>query len=380
MTENLQTFCPDWISPPGDTIADIIEEREWTQTDLAKRLGYTTQHISLLINGKAPITEQTALKLETVLGSSARFWLTREAQYRAKLVPQDAAEDLRNWVSWLDELPVEELMAQGIIPKQDSDAKNQPNLVQEMLRFFRVASPQEWRNYYGAKEAAFRPIQAQPRDVGAILAWLRLGEIEAEKFNTQKYNSGKFETSLRAIRELTVLSPAEFLPQMQQLCQNAGVVFFLVPRLSRAQTSGAARWLNSHKALIQLSLDGKQNDRFWFSFFHEAAHILLHGKKEIFLDNWDGENRLLSKQETEADEWVRGFLIPPEFDVELTHLRSKDQIIIWAKKLGIHPGIVVGRLQDEGRIPIHWMNDLKDSCDPREMGFKNNTLPERILI
>ncbi|WP_052315733.1 HigA family addiction module antitoxin [Oscillatoria acuminata] len=134
MTEDLNTFCPDWISPPGDTIADIIEEREWTQTDLAKRLGYTTKHISLLINGKAPITEQTALKLETVLGSSASFWLSLEALYRAKLVPQDAAEDLRNWVCWLDELPVEELMAQGIIPKQDSDAKNQPNLVQPTFR------------------------------------------------------------------------------------------------------------------------------------------------------------------------------------------------------------------------------------------------------
>ena len=96
MTEDLQTFCPDWISPPGDTIADIIEEREWTQTDLAKRLGYTTKHISLLINGKAPITEQTALKLETVLGSSARFWLTREARYRAKLAQQDGAEEFRN--------------------------------------------------------------------------------------------------------------------------------------------------------------------------------------------------------------------------------------------------------------------------------------------
>jgi HTH-type transcriptional regulator/antitoxin HigA len=380
MTEDLHTFCPDWISPPGDTIADIIEEREWTQTDLAKRLGYTTKHISLLINGKAPITEQTALKLETVLGSSARFWLSLEAQYRAKLAPQDAAEDLRNWVSWLDELPVEELMAQGIIPKQDSDAKNQPNLVQEMLRFFRVASPQEWRNYYGGKEAAFRPIQAQPRDVGAILAWLRLGEIEAEKFNDPKYNSAKFETSLQAIRQLTVLSPEEFLPQMQQLCRNAGVMFCLVPTLSRAQTSAAARWLNPHKALIQLSLDGKQNDRFWFTFFHAASHIILHNKKNIFLDTWNGENRILSEQEKESDEWAKIFLIPPEFEVELSQLRSKDRIIMWARKLGIHPGIVVDRLQDEGIIPINWMNDLKESCHPRAMGGKKNTLPERILI
>ncbi len=91
MTEVLQPFRPDWISPPGETIADLIEEREWTQADLAKRLGYTTKHISLLINGKAPITEETALKLENVLGSSASFWLSREAQYRAKLAQQEAA-------------------------------------------------------------------------------------------------------------------------------------------------------------------------------------------------------------------------------------------------------------------------------------------------
>ena len=80
MTDLLQTFTPDWISPPGDTIADLIEEREWSQVDLAKRLGYTKKHISLLINGKAPITEETALKLENVLGSTTSFWLSREAQ------------------------------------------------------------------------------------------------------------------------------------------------------------------------------------------------------------------------------------------------------------------------------------------------------------
>jgi HTH-type transcriptional regulator/antitoxin HigA len=96
MTEGKQTFRPDWISPPGETIADLIEEREWSQADLAERLGYSTKHISLLINGKAPITEKTALKLENVLGSSASFWLSREAQYRAKLARQEAeAADVR---------------------------------------------------------------------------------------------------------------------------------------------------------------------------------------------------------------------------------------------------------------------------------------------
>ncbi len=86
MIETTRTFTPDWVSPPGETIADLLEERDWTQAQLAERLGYTTKHISLLINGKASINEETALKLERVLGSTAAFWLNREAQYRAHLL------------------------------------------------------------------------------------------------------------------------------------------------------------------------------------------------------------------------------------------------------------------------------------------------------
>jgi HTH-type transcriptional regulator/antitoxin HigA len=371
MTEVLQPFRPDWISPPGETIADLIEEREWTQADLAKRLGYTTKHISLLINGKAPITEETAIRLENVLGSSASFWLSREAQYRAKLAQQEASSDLRQWVPWLDELPVKELMTQGVIAKQRIDAKNKPAIVRELLRFFGVASPQEWRSYYADMEVAFRRTRTEQSDLGAdlgaISAWLRRGEIEAEKLTCEKYNKAKFEAAVRGIRQLTVLEPENFLPQMRQLCRDAGVVFFLIPAIPGAHTSGVARWLNSHKALIQLSLYGKQNDRFWFTFFHEVAHILLHGKKDIFLDDWDRGERIESAQEIEADRWAKEFLIPSEFESELPQLRSKEKVVSFANTLGIHPGIVVGRLQHEGIIPMNWMNDLKISFDPTMM-------------
>ncbi|MEQ8384184.1 MAG: helix-turn-helix domain-containing protein [Coleofasciculus sp. A1-SPW-01] len=359
MTEVLQPFMPDWISPPGDTIADLIEEREWSQVDLAKRLGYTTKHVSLLLNGKAPITEETALKLANVLGSNASFWLSREAQYRAKLAQQEAEKDFQKWVSWLDELPVKELMDQGVILKQRRDTKNKPAIVRELLRFFGVASPKEWQNYYANMEAAFRRTRTEQSDVGAISAWLRRGEIEAEGLNCPKYNKAKFKSAVQAIRQLTLLPSEEFMPQMRQLCLDAGVVFCLVPAIPRAHTSGVARWLNPHKALIQLSLYGKTNDRFWFTFFHEAAHILLHGKKEIFLDEWEKGEKLESQQEAEANQWAKEFLIPHEYEPELPQLRSKESVNAFASKLGIHPGIVVGRLQYEEVIQMSWMNDLK---------------------
>ncbi len=97
MTETTRSFNPDWVSPPGDTIADLLE-RDWTQAQLA-RLGYTTKHVSLLLNGKAPINEETALKLEQVLGSTAAFWLSREAQYRTQLARIDEEKRLHEWTS-----------------------------------------------------------------------------------------------------------------------------------------------------------------------------------------------------------------------------------------------------------------------------------------
>jgi HTH-type transcriptional regulator / antitoxin HigA len=361
MIETTRKFTTDWVSPPGDTISDLLEERDWTQAQLAERLGYTTKHISLLINGKAPINEETALKLERVLGSTAVFWLNREAQYRAYLANLEEENRLQGWTSWLDRLPVKDLMNQGVIPQCRLSAKNKPALVKKLLQFFGVASPEDWQKYYVGMEVSFRRTRQKQSDVGAISTWLRLGEIAAEQLDCPKYNKPKFEKALREIRTLTVLLPEEFAVKMRQLCWEAGVVLVLVPSIQRAHVSGMARWLNPHKALIQLSLYGKTNDRFWFNFFHEAAHILLHDKQDIFLDEWDGEKSLESEQEREADRWAREFLIPPDYERELSELQSKKDVVNFAERINIHPAIIVGRLQHDGRIPIAWMNGLKDS-------------------
>ncbi len=365
MIDTLQSFTPDWVSPPGETIADILEERNWTQVQLAKRLGFTEKHISQLINGNASITEDTALRLEKVLGSTAAFWLNREAQYRAQVAKIAEQNRLASWVSWLDELPVKELMNQNIISNRRMDSKNKPDIVKDLLAFFGVASPDDWRNHYVGMQASFRQTRPDQCNVGAISAWLRQGEIIAEQQPVfVRYNKATFEKSVEEIRKLTVLPPKEFVPRMQELCQSAGVIFVLVPSIPTARTSGVARWLN-HCALIQLSLYGKTNDKFWFNFFHEAAHILLHGnqKKCIFLDNGVQDDELQSQQEQEADQWAREFLIPSEYDAELLSLKSKKSVELFAKKVGIHPAIVVGRLQHEGRVKMHFMNSLKRNFD-----------------
>lgn len=356
---NLANFEPDWLSPPGDTVAEILDERGLSQRELARRTGFSTKFINQLIAGKAALTEETALKLERVLGSSARFWLNLESRYREALARQQERRKAECWVDWLNELPVKELMKAGAIPDVRLSKSRKPDVVLDLLRFFGVASPQEWGEQYGALEGQYRRTRKEQCDEAAIAGWLRMGERQAAQLVTTPYNRAAFMEALRTIRGLTVEPPSVWQPTLIELCSKAGVAVVFVPSIRKAHVSGVARWLSSEKALIQLSVYGKWNDRMWFTFFHEAGHILMHAKKAIFLDDPHRESEV-NKQEEEANRFAGEFLIPPEAEGELRSLGSAAEIEAFAESLGIHPGIVVGRLQYEGLLEFSQLNYLKD--------------------
>lgn len=364
MTDLSAEFAPDWVSPPGDTILDIIEDKGWTQQELAKRVGFSEKHVSQLINGKVPLTDDTASRLSNALGSSVGFWLSREAKYRERLAKLEAEKKCLKWVSWLEKLPVKELMDSGSIKKARNDAKHKPSIVYDCLRFFGIASPDEWESYYSGMQVSFRRSREDQSDIGAISAWLRLGEQQAESHQPiEKYNKDKFIKALSEIRSLTQEKAEVFEPKVRGLLNESGVLLVLVPAISKAHVSGIARWMSPTRPIIQLSLYGKTNDRFWFTFFHEAAHILLHAstqeeKKAVFLDD-PLAAKSSDPKEVEADLWASHWLIPEKYVAELPTLKSKRNVTLFANKLGIHPGIVVGRLQHDGLIEPSWMNDLK---------------------
>lgn len=360
MTEQSAPFAPDWVSPPGESISDIIEERCWSQSELAQRLGYTEKHVSQLLNGKAPLTMDAAVRLERVLGSTAEFWLALETNYQRHKQRLESAQRHASWVDWLDELPIKDLMDCRAIEKKRIDSKSKPGLVEACLRFFGVASPDEWKSHYGGMEVSFRRSREDQCDVGAISAWLRLGEQCAEQFDGPKYDREKFLKALVQIRTLSTEEPKVFQPIMNRLLSDAGVVFVLVPAIPRSHVSGVARWLSASRPLIQMSLYGKWNDRFWFTFFHEAAHILLHAneKKSVYLDD-PGKGGSDDPKEAEANQWAGDFLIPSQHAHHLSGLKTRDSVRAFAGMLGVHPGIVLGRLQHDGLIDIKWMNDLK---------------------
>lgn len=349
----------DWISPPGHTIADLLEERNWTQAQLADRLGVSRKHVSELITGKATISEANAIKLARVLGSTVGFWLNREADYRAALADLRAIEQLRDDVSWLDELPISHMRKAGWI----QSSRDKAQTVSECLQFFGVGSVDAWRAWSnGLGQTAYRMSDRASKAFGSIAAWLRFGEIQAFNLECKDYSKEVFKTHLESLRALTLEpDPDVFVPRMRKLCADAGIAVVLAPTPGGCPASGATRWLAPNKALLMLSLRYKTNDHLWFTFFHEAAHILLHRKKLMFLElnqNGDGE------EEAEANQFATDLLIPPRYYGLLRTLASsKAEVSQFARKIGIPPGIVVGRMQHEGIITHRQLNSLKVRYD-----------------
>jgi len=199
MIEQTTTFSPDWVSSPGDTILDLLEERGWKQNEFAERIGFTTKHVSYLINGKSALTEDAAIKLERVLGSTARFWMSREVQYREALARESAIEALEADVDWLKELPIANMVRFGWINKYTKKAEQ----VSELLKFFGVASVDAWRSQYAEPLAAFRTSEKQPKAPGAVAAWLRQGERQANQMVTASFDKAGFRSALDDLRAFT---------------------------------------------------------------------------------------------------------------------------------------------------------------------------------
>jgi HTH-type transcriptional regulator/antitoxin HigA len=353
MTATTTPFLPDWASPPGDTLADLLEERSMTQTELAERLGVSLKHVNRIIKGAASVSAELALGLEKVFGASAGFWMTREAQFQADRARLEQRREFAGALDWAREFPIAELRKRGLLPKQADGAE----LVEQLLGFLGIAQPSQWRD----PQVAYRKSQKFESDAFALTAWLREGELQANEVFCNAYDEDEFLHALQDIRSLTREDPEKWWPALQERCARAGVAVVVVDAYSGAKANGATRWLAPDKALIQLSLRYRWEDIFWFSFFHEAGHVVLHRKKDVFVE-LKPKDRSADPQElrleAEADRFASRTLIPVPHDRRLGSL-TLDQIAAFAREIGISPAIVVGRLQHDELLPWSQGNHLR---------------------
>lgn len=344
-------FHPDWVSSPGDTITDILLEREMSEADFARRIGFTTEDTNDLLQGRMAISIATARRLEQVLGASVEFWVSRDFQYR-----QDVATLQFNGEKWLEELPLSDMIRFGWI-------KPVPRPTEEMaacLRFFNVTSVAAWHEKYMARPqiAAFRTSSAYDSKPAAVAAWLRQGEIEGGTIHCKPWSAEKFRDALVNIRSLTRdKHPKRFVAELQRICAECGVAVVVVRAPTGCRASGATRFLSEEKALLLLSFRFLTDDQFWFTFFHEAGHLLLHGKDGFFLESENGQS---SQAEAEANEFAATTLIPVELQPTLMSLRPYTMDVVrFSVRLGISPGLVVGQLQHMKKLKPSQLNRLK---------------------
>jgi HTH-type transcriptional regulator / antitoxin HigA len=349
-------FQPDWFSKPGDTLLTLMEQRELTSESLAKKLGCPPSVIQGLLSGAIAVDEAIARALSIHVGGTPSFWRTRQLKYVDALARAAEAVPREHGLRWINQFPHRDIANYGWVER----SQKREELIKTYLAYFGVNTPEEWSDRYESsmRETAFRTSPTFISKVGAISAWLRRGEIEASTIKCAQWQPKRLQSSLEEIRTLTkAKSPAYFLPRVRRLCAEAGAAVVFVRAPNGCTASGATRFFARDKAMIILSFRYLSDDHFWFTFFHEIGHLLLHKSSMTFID---GEPGISGGLESEANEFAANSLIPPSRQDELMDLPAKrDRIIRFAYSAGVSAGIVVGQMQHRKVINRSRMNFLK---------------------
>jgi HTH-type transcriptional regulator/antitoxin HigA len=335
--KKLYGFEPDYAVSPGETLKEVMESLNMAQKELAIRTGLTVQSLNRIFKGEQPISYETANKLELATGVPARMWNNLEAHYREQLAKAKERKQLETDLDWLKTIPTQELIQRKAIEPQKDDVL----LLRETLKFFGLSSVSAWKDIWANPAVAARRSRCFETCPGPASAWMRLGEIQAHQIDCQPFDKISFIQALKKIRLLTVKDPEKFIPETIQLCAGSGVALALVREMKKVPWHGATKWLAASKAMILLNLRGKMEDQFWFSFFHEAGHVLYDSKKDLYINDGTVDD----PREHEANEFAANILIPRDIDPKIASLKTKEDVILLANELKISPGIVAGRFQ-----------------------------------
>jgi HTH-type transcriptional regulator/antitoxin HigA len=354
MTSVTQTeWVPGWATHPGEHLAEYIETNGWSQAEFARLADLTPKHLNTILKGTNPVTPETAIKLERVLGLGAQVWTNLQNSWDLHQARKRAKEAVPDTEEWLRHFPVRELKARKVLP----DTKDVGELADALMHFLKIGA----RSAFAARVTTLAVHHRQSKRVESsphhIFAWLMLGEHAARSTDLPSYDKEVFLAAVSEIRSLTIEPPEIFEPRMIELCRKAGVALVFEKPISKTCLFGSARWLDPDRAIIQMSLRMKSNDHFWWTFFHEAAHLVLHRGRN-FADDQGAES---DGVEQEADAWAEEVLVGRQRFAAFvaSYPRAEAEIRAFAEECGIHPGIVVGMLQHRGVLPWTHLNKIK---------------------
>lgn len=342
---------------PGYYISDIIDDMEITQDEFAKRCDLTAKNLSQIINGKAKITNEIAQKLSIMFGTSAEMWLNLQAKYEAKVAEIEIQKKIDEQKKIFVMLDYKYFVNNSLI---QSKTKTEDKIIQ-LCEFFRISSlkqliiPDLSANFRNSSKTQ------EEKNIVNNNAWLETAIRIGQQKDVAEYDASKLKEYLSEIRKMTTQLPEQFVPRLNQIFSECGVIFIMLPKMKNANINGVVKWISNNKALLAINDRYAYADSFWFSLMHEIKHILQHKTSQVMISYENGIDELNEKLESEADEFARDFLIPKkEYDKFISASDfSRIAICNFAEKISIHPGIVVGRLQKDRLIEYSFFKELK---------------------
>jgi addiction module HigA family antidote len=298
--ETHNQYFPQSRPHPGETLSEKLDEMGMGPKEFALRTGKPEKTIIAILKGDSSITPDMAVQFENVTRIPANFWMNHQRNYDEFLARVKQKKVIEEAVVWAKKFPLSDMIKKGWLPQRSTIQEK----TVEILSFFGFSNHSAWEEYYLKQQLkiAFRISLAKTNEPYAISAWLRKGELQASYLVVKQFSEKKFKELLPELKTIMSNQPNDFFNQLQTICSEAGVKVVHTPCISKARISGSTRWLND-TPLIQLTDGYNCIDSFWFTFFHEAGHILLHGKKDVFLEKVDYSEKDLIK-EKEADEFA----------------------------------------------------------------------------
>ena len=306
-----------WTVTPGEFLQEKMDEMGIDVKEMASRTGYTPKTINEILKAKCAVTTEVAINLEYATGTATYFWINSQREYEEFLLRQKVKKSLNNQSLWRKGFPLHEINDRNWV----DDINNREDGVSPLLRFFCVASPKAWENYYfkANLKASFNISLAEAQDPYAASVWMRRGEILAEEIKMEKPDDKKLRAALKKSLPKFIELAAEYGPKdcsqkgpkksvgkpgeidegmvkLQELCASFNIKLLYVQNFKSAPIHGMSRWYRG-VPLIQIHDRFKDKSLFWFTFFHELAHIILHGKKDIFVKNMYHGNKNPQKEE-----------------------------------------------------------------------------------
>lgn len=299
-----------YITPhPGSILGEKLQEMDMSVKEFAARAEKSEKYILDVLAEKSSISPDLAIAIEFVTGMEASVMLKWQRDYDEEVARYDMQSRIKSSnKEWLNSMPVAEMVKNGWINAQTTADK----AFEELLRFFGVVSQSAWEEYYFKRKlkVAFRISLETTTNPRILSAWLRRGEIQAnEIYLDNEYSPAKLKSVIEDISILLSSPPHDVMVLLRETLSSAGVKIIYTEPLSGIDIKGATRWIGGHPC-IQLLNTVESYENYAYTVLHEIGHILLHGKKDIFLEEtgYVSDSPSYNIKEDEADAFAKKWL------------------------------------------------------------------------